>query len=94
MFERTITLEMAKGALSRLTDEETNIIINVIERTGMMYLNSGVEVDVPYFFWSIHKDVFAKVDPTEYLSIKDSINFGIQTVFYFSLYIEFKRGDK
>lgn len=84
--------KQALSEFEKLGIEEKRAVIGTLQRTKQSYILSGVQVDVPYFFWSVNPVLFAGIDPAEFLEITESYEFGVQAVYYISRYINEKRG--
>ena len=76
---------------NRLSIQEKKMVIGTLNKLKHSYLVSGMDVDIPYFFWSTNPLLFKGIDPTDFLNINDSYEFGLQAVFYISVYLNNKR---
>ena len=82
-----MTKDEANVEFEQLNIQERKLVIGTLNKTKHGYLVSGGNVDVPYFFWSLNKPLFEGVNPSEFLDIKTSEQFGIQAIYYISKYI-------
>jgi hypothetical protein len=79
--------ETANEVFISLTPQEKVVVIRILEDCRMRYIHSNINVDIPYFFWNIHRPIFEGIDPTEFLDITEPKQFAIQAVFHISNYI-------
>jgi len=80
-------IKTANDVFMTLHPQHKAIVIAILKDCRKKYIVSNINVDVPYFFWSIHRPMFDGIDPSEFLDIEDPKQFAIQAVYYISNHI-------
>jgi len=75
----------AQNEFEKLNKEERNFLIRFLMKIRMQYDASPVHVDLPYYFWSIHKYMFHnKKEKLDFLDINTGDEFATQSIYYIS----------
>lgn len=87
-----ITKEIASNEFEKLIGPDRQTVINILMDVRNRYIMSGFQVDLPYFFYSMHKKMFRGDEHKDFLDIKDSNVFTIYAIYYISRFILETRG--
>jgi hypothetical protein len=73
---------------NKLNEKEKGAVIKILLGVRRQYDISQIQVDMPYFFYSINKNMFfGEKEKTNFLNIDNAEEFGIQIIYYISRYI-------
>lgn len=90
-----ITLEKSKEEYHSLIPNDQHAVKQILLQFRQQYIMSGMTVDIPYFFFSIHKPMFRLGEEKEFLKIANGGVFSYNSIFLISRFIkETRRGTQ
>lgn len=83
-----VTLDQAEQEYAKLNDNDKLAVGQIMMDARRKYVMSGMTVDVPYFFASIYRNMYAtKEEWLKFIEIKTSKEFSIDAIYLISRFI-------
>jgi len=83
----TVTKDVAEREYESLHQSHKQKVAGILMDLRRRYLMSGINVDIPYFFWSLNKPLFIGDEHIEFLEITDSYDFAVNAIYLISRFI-------
>lgn len=83
-----LTLQEATDMYESLSSADQYAVKQILHSVRHRYIMSGIKVDVPYFFFSIHRPMFQEGEEKEFLEIKEAKEFAMYAIYYIARFIK------